>query len=186
MSIHKLITDEEIEQNQSFFEEYAKEYGRLGEELINQFIEKFNVKPHNGFPLKTINAMGQHAYLKPHAMGEWNYFFHGFHCRFTHKKTKQQIEVPLTFGEEFGELDPFFFIIFIWSTPKFKPLPIEIYPNVHDGLRILEVMLRLGKFEKVNSNFKGQSGIIVTDRVKKEVKVFDTGMEAVLNEVFET
>ena len=173
INILKLITDKEIYQYQSFFEECAKEYGILGEKLINQFIRDFKVDSHEGFPLKTLNSYRNTNYEQVGEMDEWRYYFHGFHCGFTHKKTGQNIEVPLTFGEEYGELDPYFFTRFIKSTPKFQPLPIQIYNEYADGRRILEVMLKLGKFEEVNSNIKSEKGIVVKNRVKKPVKIFD-------------
>ena len=183
INILKLITDKEIEENQIFFEECAIEYGRLGKKLINQFIEEFKVQFHEGFPLKALNPYGKTDYEQIGEMGKWKYYFHGFHCAFTNKETEQHIEVPLTYGEEYGELDPYFFSDFIKSTPKFQPLPIQIYDDYWDGRRILEVMTNLGKFEKINSNLKGRKGIIVSNRVKKEVKIFDEGMGEVFKDV---
>lgn len=45
-------------------------------------------------------------------MGKWQYCFHGFHCTFENKKTEQNIEVPLAYGFDFGDLDPYFFRIY--------------------------------------------------------------------------
>ncbi|MEM9919242.1 MAG: hypothetical protein AAF990_14160, partial [Bacteroidota bacterium] len=183
INILKLITDKEIEEHQDFFEASAMEYGVLSKKLIQQFIEKFKVQPHEGFPLKTLNPYGKKDYEQVGEMGEWRYYFHGFHCGFTNKKTGQHIEVPLTYGEEFGELDPYFFSGFIQSTPKFQPLPVQIYDDYGDGKRILEVMLNLGKFEEINSNIKGRKGIIVANREKKQIRIFDTGIKEVIDDV---
>ncbi len=183
INILKLITDKDIEENQLFFEKCAIEYGILGEKLINQFIEEFKVQSHEGFPLKTLNPYGKTHYEQIGEMGNWEYYFHGFHCAFTNKKTEQHIEVPLTYGEEYGELDPYFFTDFIKSTPEYQPLPIQIYNDYWDGKRILEVMLGLGKFEKINSNLKGRKGIIASNRTKKEVRIFENGMGEVHKDV---
>ena len=59
INILKLITDKEIEEHQDFFEASAMEYGVLSKKLIQQFIEKFKVQPHEGFPLKTLNPYGK-------------------------------------------------------------------------------------------------------------------------------
>lgn len=179
INILKLITDQEIEQHQLFFEKCAQEYGILGSQLIHRFVREFEVKSHEGFPLRTLNPYRKTQYEQGGNMGEWKYFFHGFHCAFTHKKTKQYIEVPLTYGDEYGELDPYFFSKFIKSTPKFQPLPIGIYDDFSDGLRILEVMEKIGKFEKIESNLKGRKGFIVKDRVKQKVITFENGMAEV-------
>jgi len=183
INLLKLITDEEIKRNHLFFEECAIEYGKLGEKLIKQFVKEFEVEDHEGFPLKTLNPYGNTHYDQIGEMGKWKYYFHGFHCAFTHKETKQHIEVPLTYGEEYGELDPYFFSDFMKSTPKFQPLPIEIFDDYSDGKRILEVMIKLGKFEKINSNLKFRKGVVLKNREKKEVKVFEKGMGEVLNDV---
>lgn len=176
----KLITDLEIEQHQDFFETCAVEYGLLAEQLIHQFIEEYQIECQLDFPLKFLNAYSNTLHNQTGFMGDWTYFFHGYHCLFRNTKTKQCIEVPLTFGEEFGELDPYFFSCFIKSTPKFWPLPVEIYEDYHDGKQILDGMLKLGKFEAVNSNLKGTQGVIVKKRLKKEVKIIENGMREVL------
>lgn len=178
INLRKLISDQEIEEHQLFFEACAKEYGRLAEKLIQQLIYELGVQPHDGFPLKTLNAYKHTPYDQRGKMGEWGYFFHGYHCAFTHLKTKQHIEVPLVFGEEYGELDPYFFSIFIKSTPEFHPLPIRIYEDYADGKRILNVMLKLGKFEEINSNLEGKRGIVVKDRNKKEVSIVLTAKDS--------
>ena len=183
INVKKLITDEEITEHQNFFEQCAKEYGLLGEKLINEFIIHKDIPDHDGFPLKKLNGYIGNKNHEPHGqMGEWNYYFHGFHCSFTNRKTKQEIEVPLTYGEEFGELDPYFFSIFIKTTPEFQPLPVPIYDDYGDGKRILETMYKLGKFEIINSNLGGQEGYIVKERIKKEVKQPENGIESVLIE----
>jgi len=183
INVKKLITDEEISKHQEFFEQCAKEYGLLGEKLINEFIVDKGIPNHDGFPLKKLNGyIGNKNHEPRGEMGEWNYYFHGFHCSFINKNTKQEIEVPLTYGEEFGELDPYFFSIFIKTTPEFQPLPIRIYDNYGDGKRILEVMCRLGKFEIINSNIGGREGYIVKNRIKKEIKQPEKGIESILVE----
>ena len=96
-----------------------------------------------------------------------------FHCGFENKKTGQIIEVPLVFGLEFGDLDPYFFTRFIKSTSKYIPLPVEIYEDYADGVRIIEKMIALGKFEKIISNIGNHYGIVVTDREKLKIKSFE-------------
>lgn len=183
INIKKLITDEEITEYQDFFEQCAKEYGLLGEKLIHGFILEKNIPPHDGFPLQKLNGyIGNKNHKPTGQMGEWDYYFHGFHCSFINIKTKQQIEVPLIYGEEFGQLDPYFFSIFIKTTPEFQPMPIAIYDDYGDGKRILETMFKLGKFELIHSNIEGIEGYIVGDRIKKQVKQPEKGIESILVE----
>lgn len=180
ITIFKLLTAEEIEEHQEFFENCGKEYGILAEQLIKQFIEQYDVVSHGGFPLITINPYGKSHYRPSGEMGDWDYHFHKFHCAFTHKETKQHIEVCLVFGEEYGELDPYFFSTFIKTTAKFQPSPVPIIDYYVDGKRIFDVMLKLEKFEEINSNIRGRTGVIVMDREKKEVKPYPAGMQEIL------
>lgn len=172
INICKLITDEEIIANQVFFTRCAKDYRELSTHLINLFITKKKVKLNTDFPFLTFNR------IKGKRMGrgkveQWKYFFHGYHCYFQNIETKQQIEVPFMFGMEFGDLDPYFFSLYIKSTPEYQPLPIEIYEDFADGYRILEVMLKLDLLEKINSSIENHSGIVIKNREKIQIKVFN-------------
>lgn len=171
INIAKLITDKEIEEHQLFFENCAKDYRDLSRKLIFELAKKFKIKFSEEYPYLTFNKLKGDKRGRG-KMGDWKYFFHGFHCCFENQKTGQTIEVPLVFGLEFGDLDPYFFSIFIKSTPEYQPLPVEIYEDYADGARINDKMLSLGKFERINSNFKNHSGIVVTDRDKIEIKEY--------------
>jgi len=168
--IVKLITEEEVMVHQGFFEQCAKDYRDLAQQLIFQLAEQRNISidpanPNNSFyQLKrTKKSSG--------AMEQWEYFLHGIHCGFVHKISKQAIEVSLIYGLEFGELDPYFFTQFILSTPAYQPLPVAIYEAFHDGEQINKTMLSLGKFEQIQSIFEDRFGIVVTDRKKIPVQI---------------
>ena len=176
--ICKLITDKEIIANQLFFERCAKDYRELGSKLIHLLIQKKKIKLNREFPFLTFNRIkGRKS--QSGKLGEWNYFFHGYHCGFKNIKTKQEIEVPFMFGMEFGDLNPYFFSRYIKSTQEYQPLPVNIYEDYADGCRVLEVMLTLELLEKINSNIENHSGIVVKDREKIQIKVFnpDTDFE---------
>ena len=167
--VAKLITDEEIESNQDFFEQCAKDYRQLGKKLLFKLVNKLNLKLNEDFPLGTFNILksGKKQIGK---VENWKYFVHGFHCGFENITTGQIIEVPLVFGLEFGDLDPYFFTKYIKSTPSYKPLPVDIYEDYADGVRIIEKMISLGKFERIDSNIGNHYGIVVTDREKVNIK----------------
>jgi hypothetical protein len=171
INIAKLISDKEIEDNQDFFEQCAKDYRQLGEELLFKLVDKLDLKLNNDFPMEMFNKLKQDK-RQFGKVEDWKYFIHGFHCGFENNKTGQLIEVPLVFGLEFGDLDPYFFSKFIKSTPQYKPLPIDIYEDYADGIRINEKMISLGKFERINSNVRNHYGIVVTDRQNVEIKSY--------------
>lgn len=169
INISKLITDKEIEDNQIFFEDCAKDYRELAERLIFYLAKKLKTEINPEFPLSTFNKY-KTGWRK---VDEWKYFVHGYHCLFKNTRTKLEIEVPLVFGLEFGDLDPYFFINYIKKNPQYNPLPVDFFDEYHDGCRINDKMLALGKFERINSNIKDHFGIAVTDRNNVEIKVYD-------------
>lgn len=169
INISKLITDKEIDDNQDFFEQCAKDYRLLGEELLFKLVDKLGLKLNKDFPMETFNQLKRDK-RSIGKVGGWRYFVHGFHCGFENNKTGQLIEVPLVFGFEFGDLDPYFFSKFIKSTPNYRPLPVDIFEDYADGVRISERMISLGKFERISSNVGNHYGIVVTERQKVEIK----------------
>lgn len=173
INICKLITEKEIIANQLFFVRCAKDYRELGSKLIHQLVQKKKIKLDPHFSFLTFNKLKGSKKGHRGKIDDWKYFFHGFHCYFQNIKTKQEIEVPFMFGMEFGDLDPYFFSLYIKSTPEYQPLPINIYEDFHDGYQILKVMLKLGLFERISSNIPNHSGIVVKDREKIEIKVFN-------------
>ena len=171
INIAKLITDKEIEDNQDFFEQCAKDYRQLGEELLHKLVESLNLKLSKDFPMQTFNELKRDK-RQIGKIEDWRYFIHGFHCGFKNIKTGQLIEVPLVFGQEFGDLDPYFFSKFIKTTPKYKPLPVDIFEDYADGVRINEKMISLGSFERISSNVGNHYGIVVADRQKVKIKSY--------------
>lgn len=169
----KSITDEEIRTHQKFFENCAKDYRNLAKKLILELVRIKKIKLDEDFPFLTFNRIKGSSRHNKGRIKEWKYFFHGYHCYFFNIETKLQIEIPYMFGMEFGDLDPYFFSIFIKTNPNYQPLPFSIENNFEDGQRILKVMLELGLYEKIHSNLLGHSGIAVKDRDKVEIKIFD-------------
>ena len=51
-------------------------------------------------------------------------------------------------------------------------MPIEIFEDYEDGVRINERMLMLGKFERISSNIGNHYGIVVSDRQKVVIKSY--------------
>ncbi len=171
INIAKLITDEEIVENQLFFERCAQDYRELGQQLIFKLASKLRIVINQDFPLISFNQFKRNK-KQSGTMDEWQYFFHGIHCGFENKTTRQVIEVCLVFGLEFGDLDPYFFSRFIKSTPEYKPLPVDIYEDYADGIRISEKMLSLEKFEKISSNMENNFGIVVANRDKVAISIY--------------
>jgi hypothetical protein len=171
INIRKLITDEEVDRNNLFFERCAKDYRAIGEMLIFKLADKLKVTIDPASPYETFIPFFR-SDEQTGNMEQWRYFFHGFHCGFSHKKTGQIVEVPLVFGLEFGDLDPYFFTRFIKSTKEYQPLPVKIYEDYADGIRIIEHMIKIGKFEKIDSNISNHLGVAVKDRKKIAISIY--------------
>lgn len=165
------LTSQEVELHQDFFVQSAKDYRSLAEKLIRQLAIHLKQPLIEELPLITLNPNGDRGYGQTGEMNDWKYGFHGFHCNFTHNNTYQEIEVPLTFGMEFGILDPYFFSRYINSTPEYQPLPFKIKDAYAEGRVILKKMLELGLYEKVSASIHEQLGVVVVDREKIAIKV---------------
>ncbi|MBN9119592.1 MAG: hypothetical protein J0I06_10625 [Planctomycetes bacterium] len=91
-------------------------------------------------------------------VGEWNFYFHGFECCFTHRRTGQVVDVRLGFGDEFGVLDPYFLARFIRTTAAHHQVAALLADDFHDLSRVLEVLLARGHLrviEVANSVLSG-------------------------------
>jgi hypothetical protein len=173
ITIRKLITDREIEDNQLFFEQCAKDYRALAINLMAALSKKLGIEFDQDFPGRTLNSLKQDRTRGQGTIGEWRYYLHGFDCGFENQKTKQCIEASIVHGMEYGVLDPYFFSMYIKSSPQYDPLPVAIYEDYDDGQQIITKMLELGKFELINSNIPNRFTAVVTDREKIAVKVLE-------------
>jgi hypothetical protein len=173
LNISKIITDNEVEDNQLFFEKCAKDYRNLAIRLMADLRRKLDIEFDKYFPGRTLNPLKRDRAKGQGVIGEWRYYLHGFDCGFENIKTEQCIEASIVHGEEFGVLDPYFFSRYIKSSKQYYPLPVEIYEDYSDGKKIIDKMLELGQFELVNSNIPDRYTAVVADREKIEVKVFD-------------
>ncbi|MGC4103778.1 DUF6896 domain-containing protein [Ferruginibacter sp.] len=165
INIAKLITDEEIETHQLFFEQCAKDYRDLATALINKLAQKMAVTIDMEYPLNSFGVAYRNNQQRGKVEG-WQYFFHGIHCAFKKQRTGQMIEASLVFANEFGELDPYFFTRYILTSREYHPLPVDIYESFADGARIIEKMVSLGKFEKITGAMNNYFGTFVTDKNK--------------------
>ena len=139
--------------------------------MLYKLVDKIDLKLNKDFPMDPLNEL-QRDKRQSVNLENWRYYAHRFHCGFENNITGQIIQVPLVFGKEFRDLDPYFFSKFIKSTPTYKLLPVEIFEDYADGGRINERMLILGKFEKISSNISNHHGVVVADRQQIEIKSY--------------
>jgi hypothetical protein len=163
INISKLITEEEIVAHAVFFEQCARDYRNLATDLIHGLAAylKEAIDPENA-----MHTFGKYKRGRQTGkMDVWDYYLHGAHCGFKNSKTCQKIEVYLITSLEFGDLDPYFFIEFIKTTPRYQPMPVKIYEDYWDGCRILDKMVAIGKFERIQLFATNDEHIVLKDRV---------------------
>jgi len=81
---------------------------------------------------------------------DWTYYVHGSGCCFEHQITGQRLDVVLSFGAEFGVLDPFFFHCFLATTKRYRPLAAALTEDFHDTRRALSVLAAAGRLTTIS------------------------------------
>ena len=81
--------------------------------------------------------------------GGWMSRPHGLECRFENRVTGQEVEVCLTFGAEFGVLDPYFFARFVKTTPSLERLGALLRHDFHDAARVIDILAAGGHLSSV-------------------------------------
>jgi hypothetical protein len=56
-----------------------------------------------------------------------------------------------------------FLVVLLNQPSEYKPLPVEIYEDYADGVRIIDEMILLGKFEKIDLSKETYIGAVVTN-----------------------
>ena len=172
ITIRKTITDAEVEQNQLFFEKCAKDYRELANHLMNKIGKNADLDDcqENAIDFEADSPdeiWEKMQIIRDEAKGNienWNYYMHGLHFCFKNVETNQIIEVSIAHGEEYGVLDPYFFSQYIKSTSEYYPLPVEIYDNYQDGDKIIDKMIKLGKFELIQSYTESEFFPVIANR----------------------
>lgn len=73
---------------------------------------------------------------------EWSSDTHGGHRRFENSVTGQVIEAPLGGPPDPAKVDPFFFALFVKSTPDFETVAGLLSHDFHDAARMLDILFR--------------------------------------------
>ncbi|KGP79042.1 MULTISPECIES: DUF6896 domain-containing protein [unclassified Paenibacillus] len=99
-------------------------YKRIAQELIDKLIsetsqaEKEKIIDGAYYLLSNEEVVNGEEYLS----GKWHFDVHGEHCMFENAVTGQTLEVSLGSKDDVGNMDPYFFYIFLKSTTNYKHL----------------------------------------------------------------
>lgn len=133
----------------------ARAYRDLASELMRKLADKLCL---SGDERKNpLMRMHLDRRTVGHLDSEWDYRFHGTECRFTHRKTSQRIEALLSFNDEFGILDPYFFYHFLKSTDRFKSLADMFLDSYHCPGRAIDMLFESGYLREVRHAWFGNS-----------------------------
>ncbi|MDI1484664.1 hypothetical protein [Polyangium sp. y55x31] len=97
---------------------------------------------------------------------EWDYHFHGLQCCFKSRRTGQVLDVELSFGDEFGVLDPWFFHRFLKTTDRHAAIAAKLVEEYHDTARALDVLEGTGRLRRVTHLTAGRAvhGVVAKSR----------------------
>jgi hypothetical protein len=85
--------------------------------------------------------------------GGWQGGHHGLGYGFENRVTGQVVDVRLNFGAEFGVLDPYYFALFLKTTPGLESLGRLLRDCYHDGVRVLDYFIASGQLVEVAGQF---------------------------------
>jgi hypothetical protein len=171
ITVMKVIRPEVVRANEAEFVRALRLFRRTASELANRLAQRLGVAPdrlaecrqgraQEGWFGRVRGLLG--LTLPSNRLDrEWSYDFHGLECRFENRKTGQVVEVRLEFGTEFGVLDPYFFALFLKSTPELSHLARLIRHDYHDSARVLNVLRDSGHLRLVEGPYRG--GLVVRD-----------------------
>lgn len=157
--ITKYFTKEEVLKNLYLLIDIIKDYAHDTRKLVNDLANKYQLTIDRDYPFNTFHLFRMNTPMGE-LDGEWSYFFHGFECKFKNRKTGQEVEVFLTFSDEFGALDAEFLGRYIRTNPRHDDFPFKICHNFHDGNIILEVMKEEGRIKKISNQVKEKQEIV--------------------------
>ena len=155
VNFQRVLTREAILENSAELVQSAREFRALASELGAQLAAKV------GIGAAQLSACGQYLppVLKIEQSGilndNWNYFFHGFQCRFVDRASGQVADIEFGFGEEFGALDPWFWYQFLETTPRYAHLASWLALGYADARRMFDVLIEAGLLVEIQGEIVG-------------------------------
>lgn len=146
ITVMQVVSEQEVLAHADELVSAAMHFRFMATVLMSKLALVFQVPP------REINAFFRFRLADEQYSGslddDWDYGFHGFECWFGNRRTGQVLEVILSYGEERGILDPYFFLQFLQSTPGYVPLA-ERFPDFHNMARALDVLAKHGRLRTV-------------------------------------
>ena len=120
-------------------------FEKKANEMINLLAKKYSLDLKSTNPFSKLLDRKSNLW-RGNLNKEWTYWFHGAHCDFENKNTKQYIHASITYGTHYAVIDNFYLYEFLQTTESLKHIH-----KVVDSQKII--------FETINNLF--EEGILV-------------------------
>lgn len=147
VTVMRVIPTESVVANADRFLAAMRQFRRTATSLAHLLAERAGVPP-----ARLLDAVLAH-HRAVDLGGGWHSGPHGFGCRFENRVTGQVVDVRLEHGAEFGALDPFYFALFLKTTPGLEPLGRLLRDDYHDGKRVLDYFRAGGQVVQVEGRY---------------------------------
>ncbi len=146
-----LVMQEVVEHGDEFVQA-AQDFRELATELMTRLAHKLGASPEDF----SNNPIFWGQYEQTGMLDEdWEYFFHGYGCRFGSESRWQALEVLLGIPGEFGALEPYFFGGFLGCTPKWKHLAALAPDKFSDMPPIMKALCEAGYLKQIETENHG-------------------------------
>jgi hypothetical protein len=164
ISFLKLIEESEVILHEEAFVQAARDYRKLARTLAESLAQQLGIAIDPTFPDRSFRELesGQQQGLLDR---KWKYCFNGMECSFINLQTGQDLDVKLNYPDEYGVLDPYYFVNYIITSGTYHNLDLKIYDAYRDGSIILNVLEKRGRLIRIQSSETYHSifGLVVNE-----------------------
>lgn len=132
VTVLKVIEERAVLENLPLFLSAIRDFSHTAHDLCRRLAEAHRIL--------SEDLLARREAIEKGRLGNWDYNFHGLECCFTNGGTGQVVDVRISFGGEFGVLDPFFLSRFIRTTPVHHKAARLLDDDFHDACRVLEIL----------------------------------------------
>ncbi|BCU79306.1 hypothetical protein [Luteolibacter sp. LG18] len=141
VTIKEVVTRAEVLEIEDYLVKVARNFRRRATRLMRLMAARHQA------PLEDLF---DRRYELQSPSAAWTLHVHGFHCGFRHRETGQMMEIDLSYGTEFGVLDPMFFHNYLRTSPGLW-VPAALREPYHDTARAMEILEERGRLVRVMS-----------------------------------
>jgi len=136
----------------------ARAFWVTATELMAALGKAHGIDPANRSDLHGLKKRFRDNQQRGAVNAEWSFWLHGSECQFTHATTGQVVEVVVTYADEFGALDSFFFLQYLQTTPRFQELAAFFEGDRASITKALNLLEDAGQLKRIDEGT--QRGIV--------------------------